>query len=76
MMGNMKPTISDAVKQAIDDSGMSRRRLARQAGVEEGSLSRFCNHHGGLSTITLDRLADVLGLTIVKKSGENDEVKE
>jgi len=57
--------LSDQVRRAVDDSGLSRYRICKLAGIDEGSFSRFMAGKVGLSLPTLDALADVLGLDVV-----------
>lgn len=57
--------LSDAIRQAIDDSGESRYAIAKATGIDESALAKFYNGHRGITTGTLDRLAEYLGLRIV-----------
>ena len=57
--------LSDAVKKAIDDSGESRYAIAKATGIDESALAKFYNGHRGITTDTLDRLGEYLGLRIV-----------
>ena len=57
--------LSDEVKQAIDDSGLTRYRIAKDTGIDEAALSKFYNGQRGITTDTLDRLGEYLGLRIV-----------
>ena len=63
--------LSDQIRAAVDESGITRYRLAKETAIDQGALSRF--HHGTarLSMDTLDRLAEYLELEIVtrKKGG-------
>lgn len=43
--------------------------LGRRAGISPSSLSRFIRDKAGLETDSLDRLADELGLKLVRKEG-------
>jgi plasmid maintenance system antidote protein VapI len=61
----MKTTISEAIRAALEDSESSRYAIARECGVSESVLSRFVRGERGLTLDTVDRLAKVLGLTIV-----------
>lgn len=58
-------TLSDQVKQAIDDSGESRYAIAKATGIDESALAKFYNGQRGITTDTLDRLGAYLGLRIV-----------
>jgi transcriptional regulator with XRE-family HTH domain len=57
--------LSDQVRQAIDDSGLTRYRIAVETGMDESALAKFYNGHRGLSLNALDRLGEYLGLRIV-----------
>jgi plasmid maintenance system antidote protein VapI len=56
--------LSDAVRKAIDDSGESRYAIAKATGIDESALGKFYNGHRGITTDTLDRLGEYLGLRI------------
>ena len=64
-MRSKKETVSDGIRKAIDNSGVSRYALAKAAGVEQATLSRFMRGKAAITTTTLDALAKVLGLRIV-----------
>jgi transcriptional regulator with XRE-family HTH domain len=57
--------LSDQIRQAVNRSGMSRYRICKIIGLDEGMMSRFMASKMGLSVTTLDKLAAVLRLTIV-----------
>lgn len=67
-------TISDAVRQAIDECGESRYSISQATGIDQSALSKFYNGHRGIYSETLDRLGEYLGLRIVveptKKKGK------
>jgi len=56
--------LSDQIRQAIRDSGVSPYQLAKTAGISSSVLSRFLNGGSGLTLTTLDSLADVLGFQV------------
>ena len=58
-------TLSDEVRQAIDDSGLTRYRIAQDTGIDQAALSKFYNGQRGITSDTLDRLGEYLGLRIV-----------
>ena len=62
-----RPTISEQLRKAITASGLSRCEIAKQSGIEQSALSRFMSGERGLSTSTLDKLADALGLEVVSR---------
>lgn len=67
--------ISDQVRHAIDDSGMSRYRIAQDTGIDESTLAKFYNRRRGLSLDNLDRLSEYLGLRIVMDRKPNTKGK-
>jgi transcriptional regulator with XRE-family HTH domain len=64
-------SLSDEIRQAVDASGQSRYRIAKELGISESTMSRFMNRKGGLTLKLLDRLADLLGLhiSVERKAG-------
>ena len=52
------------IRDAVNQSGMSRYSLAQASGVDEAALSRF-THGKGLSMESLDAIGRVLGLAVV-----------
>jgi transcriptional regulator with XRE-family HTH domain len=58
---------SDQLRDAVAGSGMSRYAICKAVGLTQSSMSRFMNGKGGLSLDTIDKLADLLGLTVAKK---------
>jgi transcriptional regulator with XRE-family HTH domain len=57
--------LSDAIRAAVDDSGMGRNAIGRALNIDKGLVSRFMSGKSGLSVANLDALADVLNLRIV-----------
>jgi len=67
-MGKRRATkLSDQLRQAIDGSGLTRYRIAKDVGMNESALGKFYNGERGLSTKMLDRLGEYLGLEIVQR---------
>ena len=65
---NQKPIgFMDQIRQAVEDSGLSRYRICKTAGIDQASFSRFMRGTVGLSSPTTDALADALGLMVVAK---------
>ena len=56
--------LTDQLRQAIDDSGLTRYRIAKETGVSESALAQFYNGHRGLSMEALNALGEFLQLTI------------
>jgi transcriptional regulator with XRE-family HTH domain len=65
-----KPTMSDALKTAIEESGVSRYRIAQDTGILETSLSRFVRGETSLRLDKADVLADYLGLELVGRKAK------
>lgn len=61
----MAGRFSDQIRAAVEASGLSRYRIAKEIEVGEATMSRFMSNKGGLSMASLDRLAELLGLAVV-----------
>jgi hypothetical protein len=59
--------ISDQLKQAINECGKSRYRIAKETGISQAILSRFVRTECGLSLAYYDRLAEYFGLELAPK---------
>ncbi len=68
-MANRKLQLTEQIQQAVDDSGLSRYRIAKILNVAESTMSRFMSWQGGLSNENLNRLADLLDLHITVGPG-------
>jgi transcriptional regulator with XRE-family HTH domain len=62
----MQRKLTDQIRAAVDASGMTRYRICKAIGLNQGTLSRFMRG-GGLSLDTLDKLAGFLGIEAVIK---------
>jgi plasmid maintenance system antidote protein VapI len=67
MVKHRPKKISDQIRQAMEDSGLTRYRIAKDIGMNESALGKFYNRERGLSTKMLDRLGEYLGLEIVQR---------
>jgi transcriptional regulator with XRE-family HTH domain len=56
--------LTDQLRQAIDDSGLTRYRIAKETGISESTLAQFYNGRRGLSMGALNALGEFLQLTI------------
>ena len=56
--------MTDQLRQAIDDCGLTRYEIAKQTGIDESALAKFYNGHRGLSMEALNALGEFLQLTI------------
>ena len=70
MRKNRQKKLSEQIRKAVADSGITRYRISKDTGVDDGALSR--SHHGkaGLSMDALDRIGAYLGLDIVVRKKE------
>jgi len=62
--------ISDGIRRAIDESDLSRYRIAKEAKLSQSLLSRFMSRDRGLSLNAADKLGVVLGLRVSTGSGK------
>jgi transcriptional regulator with XRE-family HTH domain len=60
-----KKLLTDQLRQAIDDSGLTRYQIAKATGIDESALAKFYNGRRGLSMDALNALGDFLQLTIL-----------
>ena len=66
--------LTDQLRQAIDDSGLTRYRIMKETGISEPTLSKFYLGHRGLSMEAMNALGECLQLTI--KMGRKPLKKE
>lgn len=57
--------LTDQLRRAIDDSGLTRYQIAKETGIDESALAKFYNGHRGLSMDALNALGEVLQLKII-----------
>ena len=63
-MAKKRSRLSEQIRQALNDCGLTRYRIWKETGISQVTLSRFVNGERGLPMKTLDRLADFLDLNI------------
>lgn len=59
--------LSDQLRHAIDESGLTRYAIAQETGIDESSLAKFYAGRRGLSLEALDLLGECLKLTIITR---------
>jgi transcriptional regulator with XRE-family HTH domain len=64
-MSKTKRTMTDVLRIAIEESGVSRYQIAKDTGILQGSLSRFVRGETSLRLDNADRLAAYFGLRLV-----------
>jgi len=57
--------LGDQIRQAVDDSGLSRYAICKATRIDQGGFSHFMAGKAGLTLANLDLVAEVLGLRIV-----------
>lgn len=65
-MSQKKTSLSDQLRQLIETAEVSRYRISQQTGISQSLLSRFIHDTAGLSVDSLDKLAEALGLQLIK----------
>lgn len=55
--------LSESLREAIRDCGLSQAEIAKRAGIDQSQLSRFLSGDRSLRLDTVDRVASVLGWT-------------
>ena len=56
--------LTNQLRQAIDDSGLTRYQIAKETAIDESALAKFYNGHRGLSMEALNALGEFLQLKI------------
>jgi transcriptional regulator with XRE-family HTH domain len=56
--------LTDQLRQAIDDCGLTRYQIAQETGIDESALAKFYNGRRGLSMEALNALGNFLQLRI------------
>jgi transcriptional regulator with XRE-family HTH domain len=72
-MSRTRQKLSEQLRDAIRESGMSRYAICKEIGIGEATMSRFMAGTSGLSLETLDKLGDLLGLELVAKRARKRE---
>ncbi|MFM9964931.1 MAG: helix-turn-helix domain-containing protein [Planctomycetaceae bacterium] len=66
-------TLTSVLRTALRESDATLAGIARAAGVERSSLSRFLAERQSLRLDKADRLAELFGFTITQKSQDRGE---
>ncbi len=67
--------VTDQIRQAIDDSGFTRYRIAKETGIAQTALSLFYHGERGLSMQALNAIGEFLNLKIQLGRTADDEGK-
>lgn len=68
-MGKRRVRLSEQIRRAIRDCGLTRYAISKETGIAQETLSRFMSGERGMSMQSLDILADLLNLDIVARKG-------
>lgn len=60
--------ITDALRMAMKESGLSCYEMARRSGVNVAAILRFLAGERSMTLPSVDRLAEVLGLELMKRT--------
>jgi len=63
-MSKPKRKLGDQIRQAVDDSGLSRYAICKATRIDQGGFSHFMAGKAGLTLANLDLVADVIGLGV------------
>jgi len=65
-MARKTKKISDQIRDAMKASPLTRYRISKMTGIDQTALMRFERGEVGLLLDNIDKLASVLGLSVVK----------
>ena len=65
-MAQRRKLLSNQLRQAVRDSGLSSYAICKATGIDQSTMSKFLAGRVGLGLASIDRLADFLGLKLVK----------
>ncbi len=65
-MSKQRKKLSDELRRAVDECGVSRYAISKQTGISQSTLSRFVNRERGLPMSALDTLADFLDVHLAR----------
>lgn len=60
--------MSDQIRQAVNDCGMTRYEICKRIGLDQAAMSRFMSGETGMGLKTLDKLAELLELEVSTKA--------
>jgi len=66
-MEKEKVKFSDQIRRAIENDEMSRYAISKATGISQGDLSNFVNGKKMISLRGLDKIAELLGLGVIKR---------
>jgi transcriptional regulator with XRE-family HTH domain len=68
-------TVTESLRQAVMDSGQTLTEVAEATGIDLGNLSRFVRGQRWLAPENIDRLAEYLGLVLVRPDKASGRAK-
>jgi hypothetical protein len=66
-MSKKKPNMTEVLKAAIEESGLTRYRISVDTGIDQAALMRFMRGETSLRLDKADVLAEYLGLELTKR---------
>jgi hypothetical protein len=70
MKQKQRKSFTDELRSAVEESGLTRYAIWQATGIDQGSLCKFMQGERGLGLDSVDKLADLLGLHVVRDSGQ------
>jgi len=64
-MSKKQAKLGDQIRQAIDDSGLSRYAICKACNIDQGGFHRFMAGKGGMTLANFEAVAELLDLRIV-----------
>ena len=64
-MKKKRVSLSEQIRRAIRDCGLTRYRICKDIGITQPNMTRFMQGKAWLSMQTLDKIADLLDLNVV-----------
>lgn len=71
--GDRQGPVSQGLREAIDERGLTAYAAAKRAGVSVDAIQRFLKEERGLTLATVDKLARALGLTLCPDESTSPE---
>jgi len=66
-MKTNKPDWESIVRRAVEDSGLSRYKIAIESGITQSQLSYFMSGQRTITLPTAEKIAQIVGLELRKK---------
>lgn len=68
-----KQRFSDQLRQAVEQSDLTRYEISKRTGIAQSILSRFLNQGAGLSLESIDKVCECLGLRLTAEESTKNQ---